>query len=226
MADRITIDMESLYADTGAAKLANLKEYEKRARELAGAGNEVVLTGQGPIWLYLRIAHSLHGRAMRLSYVSPASGEVLVFDHNPFPEPEPRRRGERGEDLAHKDLTDRIIGAAITVHKALGPGLLESAYHKCLVHELGEDGLRVENEKTLPLEYRGTKIDAGYRLDMVVEETIIVENKTVERILPIHEAQLLTYLKLTGCEVGLIINWNVPFLRDGIKRMVLSRKGD
>lgn len=84
MADRITIDIETLYADTGAAKLANLKEYERKARELAGAGNEVVLTGQGPIWLYLRIAHSLHGKALKLYYRSPITGDVEIFDHSPF----------------------------------------------------------------------------------------------------------------------------------------------
>lgn len=99
MADRITIDIESLYAETGAAKLAEMKEYERKARELAGEGNEVVLTGAGPVWLYLKLAHALHGKALRLSYLSPVSGEVVVFDHNPFADSEPRRRGGRGERL-------------------------------------------------------------------------------------------------------------------------------
>ena len=84
MPERITIDIETLYADTEAAKLANLPEYEKKARELAGIGNEITLTGQGPIWLYLRIAHALHGKAVKLSYNSPVTGEVLIFDHSPF----------------------------------------------------------------------------------------------------------------------------------------------
>lgn len=119
-----------------------------------------------------------------------------------------------------EELGNTVIGAAIKVHRALGPGLLESAYQKCLDYELRKMGLRVECELTLPIQYEAVNIDAGYRIDMIVEEMIIIENKTVERLLPIHEAQLLTYLKMRGCRLGYLLNWNVPMLRDGIKRLV------
>jgi len=117
-------------------------------------------------------------------------------------------------------LTEKIIGAAIRVHRELGPGLLESAYEACLAFELAEQGLAVERQKPLPLIYRGIHIDCGYRIDLLVENAVVVELKTVDKILPIHEAQLLSYLKLSGCIVGLIINFNVVVLRDGIRRMV------
>lgn len=118
------------------------------------------------------------------------------------------------------ELGNRVIGAAIKVHRALGPGLLESAYQKCLDYELRKMGLRVECELALPIQYEAVRIDAGYRIDMLIEELIIIENKTVERLQPIHEAQLLTYLKMRGCSLGYLFNWNVPILKDGIKRMV------
>lgn len=113
-----------------------------------------------------------------------------------------------------------IIGAAIRVHKILGPGLLESSYQKCLEYELRKTGLRVDCELTLPIRYETVHIDAGYRIDMLVEGLIIIENKTVEHILPIHEAQLLTYLKMKGCHLGYLFNWHVPVLKDGIRRLV------
>lgn len=119
-----------------------------------------------------------------------------------------------------EELGSAIIGAAIKVHQALGPGLLESAYQKCLAHELGKRGICVETEVLLPVHYDGIHIDAGYRIDMLVEGQIIIENKTVERLLPIHEAQLLTYLKMKNCRLGFLLNWHVPILKDGIKRMV------
>jgi GxxExxY protein len=118
-------------------------------------------------------------------------------------------------------LTARIIGAAITVHKALGPGLLESAYHSCLKFELASEGLSVDSEVPVPLDYRGHRLDCGYRIDLLVERRVIVEVKAVERLQPIHEAQLLTYLRLAGKSIGLLLNFNSPYLRDGIKRMVL-----
>ena len=99
-----------------------------------------------------------------------------------------------------------IVDAAIKVHRALGPGLLESAYQQCLAYELRKRGLRVRCEDKLPIMYDGQRIDAGYRIDMLVEECVIVENKAVERLLPIHEAQLLTYLKLQGCKLGFLLN--------------------
>ena len=119
-----------------------------------------------------------------------------------------------------EELGNSIIGAAIRVHRALGPGLLESAYQKCLEYELCKMGLHVDCELVLPVQYETVRIDAGYRIDMLIEELIIIENKTVERILPIHEAQLLTYLKMKGCAIGYLFNWHVPVLKDGIKRMV------
>ena len=118
-------------------------------------------------------------------------------------------------------LSGRVIGCAIEVHKVLGPGLLESAYEECLCYELSREGLSFERQKDLPVVYKSIKLDCGYRLDILVEEQLVVEIKTVERILPLHEAQLLTYLKLGGLSTGLILNFNSPVLRDGIKRMVL-----
>jgi GxxExxY protein len=118
-------------------------------------------------------------------------------------------------------ITEMIIGAAIEVHRNLGPGLFESTYQECLALEMTLLGLDFEKEKPLPLEYKGLKLDFTYRLDFLVEQLVIVELKTVDAILPIHESQLLTYLKLSGCKVGLLINFNVPLLKNGIKRMVL-----
>ncbi|RKY64328.1 MAG: GxxExxY protein, partial [Candidatus Latescibacterota bacterium] len=117
-------------------------------------------------------------------------------------------------------ITENIIGAAIEVHRALGPGLLESAYEKCLAFELVQRGLKVEQQKPLPVVYRGVKLDCGYRLDLLVEEEVIVEVKAVDRLAPIHQAQLLSYLRLSGCKVGLLINFNVKVLKSGIRRIV------
>jgi GxxExxY protein len=118
-------------------------------------------------------------------------------------------------------LTEAIIGAAIEVHRALGPGLLESAYEECLAHELGLRGLPFERQVALPVTYKGVRLDAGYRLDLVVARSVVVELKAVQAIEPIHEAQLLSYLRLGGWKVGLLINFHVPVLKDGIRRRVL-----
>ena len=120
-------------------------------------------------------------------------------------------------------ITEKIIGAAIEVHRVLGPGLLESAYQACLCHELTLQGLGCEAEKILPVEYKGTILDCGYRIDLLVENTVIVElKKAVEEIAPIHQVpQILSYMKLSGCPVGLLINFNVPVLTQGIKRFRL-----
>ena len=125
--------------------------------------------------------------------------------------------------ILEKNPTEQIIGAAIEVHRHLGPGLLESAYEECLCHELYLHGLQFERQKPLPLEYKGIKLDCGYRLDIVVESKVVLELKTVEAIAPIHEAQLLTYLRLSGIKVGLIINFNVPILKEGIRRFILTK---
>jgi GxxExxY protein len=117
-------------------------------------------------------------------------------------------------------LSSKIIGAAIEVHKTLGPGLLESAYEECLCHELSIQGLLFEKQKPLSINYKGKKLDCGYRLDIVVEKAVIIELKSCEKIEPIHKAQLLTYLKLSGLNLGLILNFNVSLMRDGIVRIV------
>ena len=117
-------------------------------------------------------------------------------------------------------LSSKIIGAAIEVHKALGPGLLESAYEKCLCHELKLRGLSFDSQKPLPLFFKGEEIDCGYRLDVVVDNAIILELKSCEKIEPIHKAQLLTYLKLSDLTLGLVLNFNVPAMRAGIVRIV------
>jgi GxxExxY protein len=123
--------------------------------------------------------------------------------------------------LMEKDLTDKIIGAAIEVHKVLGPGLLESAYQMCMEHESTLRSIPFERLVELPLNYKGIDLDAGYVIDLVYDKRVIVELKAVERIIPVHEAQLLTYMRLTGIRVGLLINFNVPVLKDGIYRRVL-----
>ncbi len=117
-------------------------------------------------------------------------------------------------------ITEAIIGAAIEVHRALGPGLLESAYEACLAYELARRGLRVEQQKALPVTYHDVRLDCGYRLDLRVEGIVIVEIKAVDRLAPIHEAQLLSYLRLSGCPLGLLINFNVKLLKDGVRRVV------
>jgi GxxExxY protein len=121
-------------------------------------------------------------------------------------------------------LSSKIIGAAIEVHKALGPGLLESAYEECLCYELSLQGLSIERQKPLPVKYKGKKLNCCYKLDTVVENAIILELKSCEKIEPIHKAQLLTYLKLSGLKLGLLLNFNVPVMRDGIVRVVNELK--
>ena len=117
-------------------------------------------------------------------------------------------------------LSNVIIGAAIVVHRELGPGLLESVYEACLKYELAQQGLRVESQVPQPVIYKGIHLGCGYRLDLLVENLVIVELKTVESLQPIHDAQLLTYLKLKKLWLGLLINFNVPILKNGIKRLV------
>ena len=118
------------------------------------------------------------------------------------------------------EVSERIIGCAIKVHRALGPGLLESTYEVCLMHELVKMGLTVQAQVPLPVHYDGLKLDAGYKIDLLVENSVIVELKAVESLHPIHEAQLLSYLKLSGKKLGLLINFNVKMLKNGVKRLV------
>lgn len=129
---------------------------------------------------------------------------------------------ETRSKLLHEALTESVIGAAIEVHRGLGPGLLESAYEECLCHELALRGIPFKRQVPLPVEYKGVKLDCGYRLDLVVQDSLILELKCTEHILAVHEAQILAYLKMTGKRVGLILNFNVAVLtRGGIVRKVL-----
>jgi len=124
--------------------------------------------------------------------------------------------------MKYANLTSQIIKSAMEVHNQLGPGLLESAYEECLTYELRQDGLKAETQIPVPLVYKDIQLDCGYRIDILVDDTIIVELKSVDTILPVHEAQILTYLKLAHKEVGLLINFNVKHLKEGIKRFVMG----
>ena len=117
-------------------------------------------------------------------------------------------------------ITERVIGAAMRVHQALGPGLLESAYEACLAFELADGGMKVVQQQPLPVVYRNVRLNCGYRLDLVIDDRVIVEVKAVSRLEPIHEAQILSYLRLSSCRVGLLINFNVRVLKNGIRRLV------
>lgn len=117
-------------------------------------------------------------------------------------------------------ITETIIGVAINIHRTLGPGLLESAYEACMVYDLSQAGLKIEQQKSLPVVYRGVQLECGYRLDLMIENEVIVEIKSIEKLLPIHKAQLMSYLKLSGCKIGLLINFNVELLKEGIQRVV------
>lgn len=122
--------------------------------------------------------------------------------------------------MTENELSEKIIGCAIEVHKSLGPGLLENAYLECLYYELQKVGLYVEKQKALPLIYKEIRLDAGYRIDILVENKVIIELKSVEALNEIHVAQVLTYLKLSGCKLGLLINFNVLRVVDGLKRLI------
>ena len=124
--------------------------------------------------------------------------------------------------MRNNDITENIIGAAMEVHRALGPGLLESAYEECLCHELALRHIPFQRQQILPLMYKGVHLDCGYRMDLVVADQVVVELKVVDELLPIHEAQLLTYLRLSGLHIGLLINFNVAVLKNGLRRMVLN----
>ena len=128
---------------------------------------------------------------------------------------------EEFREKTDQELTGAIIGAAINVHRGLGPGLLESCYEACMVHELHSQGIEFQRQTEIGVIYKDHPIDCGFRLDLLVENRVIVEIKAVEKLLPIHDAQLLTYLKLTGKRIGLLVNFNVEVLKDGIRRRVL-----
>jgi len=126
-----------------------------------------------------------------------------------------------GDRYEHDPLTEKIIGFAIEVHRQLGPGLLESAYEECLRFEFEHAAIPFRRQVALPIVYKSVRLDCGYRLDVVVEDRVVVERKTVERIMPVHEAQMLTYLKLSGIVTGLLINFNSAVLNDGLRRLSL-----
>ena len=134
----------------------------------------------------------------------------------------PPNTSQRGAETPRDLLTGRIIAAAIEVHRALGPGLLETAYEECLCHELHLSDLRFERQVRLPVSYKDVQLDCGYRMDIVVERQVVLEIKSVETLLPVHSAQLLTYLKLSGLPTGLLLNFCTPVMKDGIKRLVLG----
>lgn len=129
-----------------------------------------------------------------------------------------------GEDGRFGDeLSEKIIAGFIEVHRHLGPGLLESAYEQCVCHELSLRGISFERQQPVPVTYKGVRLDCGYRVDLVVARRLIVEIKAVERLLPIHQAQVLTYLKLTGLDTALLVNFNVPVVKDGLRRLTRKR---
>ncbi len=132
--------------------------------------------------------------------------------------------GGRGDLARLNQITSQIIGAAMRVHSALGPGLLESAYEACLAYELANAGLSVERQKRQPIVYGELQLEEGYRLDLLVDRCVVVELKAIEKMRDVHEAQLLSYLRLSSCEVGLLINFHVSHLRDGIKRVINTKK--
>lgn len=124
--------------------------------------------------------------------------------------------------MRENELTGQVIGAAIEVHKQLGPGLLESAYEECLAHEMKLRGIKFERQKPVPLVYKGIKLDAGYRLDFLIGGLVVVELKAIKAFEPIHEAQMITYLRLTNCKLGLLLNFHTTLMKKGIKRIALN----
>jgi GxxExxY protein len=129
---------------------------------------------------------------------------------------------DQGRLMGLNKITDRIIGCAIEVHRNLGPGLLESSYEECLAYEMKQQGLIFERQKEMPVVYKGVYLPCGYRLDLLVENAVVVEIKAIATVLPVHEAQVITYLKLSKCDLGLIMNFNVRTMKEGIKRVVLN----
>ena len=130
-------------------------------------------------------------------------------------------KDRKGVKMEFDTLSNQVIGCAIEVHRVLGPGLLESTYEQCLAHELGQVGIGFKLQQALPVQYKGIRLDCGYRVDVLVQDKLILELKSVDAILGIHQAQLLTYMKLAGVKTGLLINFNVPRLKAGIRRFVL-----
>jgi len=133
-----------------------------------------------------------------------------------------RRHGEGMAKVARCETSEKVIGCAMNVHSQLGPGLLESAYEECLCHSMSKAGIRFQRQVPIPVTFEGVKLDCGFRMDLLVEESVIVEVKAVEHLLPVHQAQLITYLRLSGVTTGLLLNFNVLHMRDGIRRRVVT----
>jgi len=164
------------------------------------------------------IMHRRGRRERREDFYSLCVLRVLCGENATVERTEEFRLNLQSEEKRYTALTHDIIGAAITVHRALGPGLLESAYEACLAFELMDAGHHVERQKPLPVVYRDVVVECGYRLDMLVDELVVIELKAVERLLAIHEAQLISYLKLSGMKLGLLMNFNVKYLHTGVRR--------
>jgi GxxExxY protein len=165
---------------------------------------------------------------MRRRFLPRTSGDrSRISRRNPVKLPGiPRALSERMVDDSINDVTYQIVGAAIEVHRVLGPGLLESAYEACMAHELVTRGIPFVREIGLPVIYKGARVNCGFRVDFIVDEKVVVEIKAVEAITPVHQAQVNTYLRLSGCKIGLLLNFNSRRMTDGIKRIIWDRACD
>jgi len=143
-----------------------------------------------------------------------------IFNHEVHEGYEEEQNIRNEKNMKFSELSNKVIGAAIEVHKQLGPGLLESTYHQCLCHELKINHIEFKSELPMPVTYKGIKLDCGYRIDLLIEDEIIVELKSVERLMPIHDAQILSYMKIAKIKQGFLINFNVKLLKDGLKSFV------
>jgi GxxExxY protein len=215
-AEELNIDLQASYVVGD-----RFKDIEM-ARN-AGAKAILVLTGYGKGELEFLGPTS----KVQADFVAEDLGEAvdwILADAHSNPKPQRPQRSRRFNSKPIEELnrlSDKIIGLAIEVHRGLGPGLLESVYQQCLAYEFSKQNLRFTTEQSIPVDYKGIRMDCAFRADFIVEDSIILELKTVDRILPIHEAQLLTYLKITGKKLGLLINFNQKLLRHGIRRIIL-----
>ena len=187
-----------------------------------------MLGGEETTGLAQSVAPELFPRTSAGDLSATAPGWLIFFvnhegreEHERCVELEPRRTRRARSFMKFDSLSNRVIGCAIEVHRELGPGLLESAYEQCLAHELKLGGIQFDRQKNLPVEYKGQKIDCGYRIDLLVEGQLILELKCVDALTSVHQAQLMTYMKLAKIKTGFLINFNVSLLKNGLKRFVL-----
>ncbi len=215
-----TMDGRIVHEGQAYVRVSNLFAFEYGPHQLAHArpvdGDDLLRTGDGDL------AHEAPRQGRMESLWLDGHGSAKAYTGNTIftAEDAEERRGRQAVNI--NEISGHIGDAAMKVHTALGPGLLESAYEGCLFHELSRRGLRVTKQVGLPVVYEGVQIDVGYRIDLLVEDLVIVEIKSVEALAPVHEAQLLTYMKLSGRKLGLLINFNVLHLKDGIKRRVMG----